>query len=931
MSEALGDDGLFCILALKPTTNSRIQKFYDSIDTLIEHSLDYDAQGYDTYFALSTFEDNTSRKSDNVCQLKSFFLDLDCGDDKDFNTQGEALTELKAFCKKLSLPKPTIINSGRGIHVYWKLEEPIGVDDWLPVAERLKKLCSLHGLRADPAVTSDASRVLRIPDTCNYKTDPPVEVKILAHSDAVDFDYFSELLGGEPIPAPEKVNNTTAFLDAINSNIVSKFDDIIAKSRDGVGCEQLRRVVDEPNTQSEPVWVSAMSIVKKCDDGGREQAHKISSGYDGYDPEQTDIKYDNIKYPHTCATFDERVQDICPDCPHFGKIKSPIVLGQKIAEAEETVVHEPALGLPSSPTQKYVIPTYPKPYFRGKNGGVYMRTSDSEGNIDEKMIYHNDLYVVRRLKDVELGEAIVMRLHLPKDGVNEFTVPLIAVTSREEFRKAMSKEGVAVTKMDELMTYTTTWVNELQATATADTAHRQFGWTDKTFSSFIVGNTEVRANELRFNPPSSPTAALFSAFEPSGDMQEWIDTMEFYNRDGMELHQYVLGTAFGSPLMAFSSVQCSTMHLHSKQGGHGKTTAMFSGASVWGNPKDLVLDRKDTHASKMNRGEIYHNLPLYIDELTNARGNELSDLVYQLTSGSQRNRMASGANQERFRGMPWSFISVTTGNASVIEAISSCKNAPTAEARRTLECLVHKTTQGIPKEVTDKFSEAIRDNYGHVGIPYIQYVIKHKEHVRQAYDKIKNRLDKKAGLGAEHTYWSAGAAATLTGCIIAKKLGFIDYDLKKLETWIIKQLEFNKSSVTDMSVSVEQLLNDYITDHYNSIIWIKSTQDLRKENNNGLDTLVIPDVTPRASKLVARYETDTKLIFIIPKYLKAWCADQQIHYSQLVTDLKTSMKATTRKVRITKGTLMDLPPCNTLVVKCNVDGVVSETSGSEDV
>ena len=60
-----------------------------------------------------------------------------------------------------------------------------------------------------------------------------------------------------------------------------------------------------------------------------------------------------------------------------------------------------------------------------------------------------------------------MSLHLPKDGVREFTIPLTSVTSREEFRKNMSMYGVAINRMDDLMKYTTTWVNELQATTVA--------------------------------------------------------------------------------------------------------------------------------------------------------------------------------------------------------------------------------------------------------------------------------------------------------------------------------------------------------------------------------------------------------------------------------------------------------------------------------
>mgnify|MGYP003629513942 FL=1 len=901
----LGDEGHYCILALKPTENRKVQKFFSSIDELQASAYDLDAEGYDTYFATARFKEPNSRKVDNVTQLKSFFLDLDCGEGKDFEDRNDALNALKRFCAKLSLPKPVLIDSGRGIHVYWRLKEAIGINEWTPVAERLKKLCVEHGLYADAAVTADAARVLRIPNTHNHKTDPPTEVKLLSYSSAVDFDHFNELLGGDMIPVPTKVENTTAFLDAVHSNIISSFDDIIVKSRGGTGCEQLRRVVDEPNTQSEPVWVSAISIAKHCDDAGRDKAHELSRGYDGYDAEETDTKYNNIKYPHTCSTFDERVNGVCTDCPHFGKVKSPIVLGQKIAEAEEEVVQEPAIDLPNAPISTYTIPTYPKPYFRGKNGGVYVRSSDADGEIDEKMIYHNDLYVVRRLKDKEVGEAIVMRLHLPKDGVREFTVPLTAVTSREEFRKAMSSQGVAVTKMDELMSYTTTWVNELQATIVADEAHTQFGWTNDKCEAFILGNTEIRGNEFRFNPPSTQTADLFSAFEPKGTLQGWSDMANFYAQDGMELHQYVMGTAFGSPLMALTSVSCSTMHLHSKGSGHGKTTALMSAATVWGNPKKLVLDEVDTHASKMNRGEVYKNLPLYIDELTNSRGKQLSDLVYQLTSGKQRGRMQSGSNQERARGDTWACCAVTNGNVSAVETISGYKNAPIAEAQRMLECKAGKT-HFVSKEVTDDFSETITDNWGQAGSIYIQYVINNIEQVRKTLKTMQVRLDKKAGLKAENRFWSAGVACTLTGLLIAKHLGLIDYDLKKVEKWALKQLEINKNTVSDMTVSVQQIINDFITDHYNSMLWIKSTQRFSKEQDNGMDMLVIPDAIPRSQKLVARYEPDTKLIFIIPKYLKSWSVEQQINYGQLVTDLKEKMGATYKKTRLTKGTAMDM-------------------------
>jgi len=95
-----------------------------------------------------------------------------------------------------------------------------------------------------------------------------------------------------------------------------------------------------------------------------------------------------------------------------------------------------------------------------------------------------------------------MRLHLPHDPVKEFTIPLTAVGSRDDFRKQMSAQGVGVLKMDDLMSYTMQWVNELQAVAKADEARRQFGWVGEDCASFVLGDREYFADREGANPPS---------------------------------------------------------------------------------------------------------------------------------------------------------------------------------------------------------------------------------------------------------------------------------------------------------------------------------------------------------------------------------------------------------------------------------------------
>jgi hypothetical protein len=921
LEKVLAEGNFYCLLALRnggKQWEDRKQLFFTTHDELLDAAIDFDADGWDTFYALGSFAGKGSRSADLVENVQAFFLDLDIGDDvKKYATRPEAMAALKTFCKEVSLPKPIIVDSGYGLHVYWPLSEPVPVRKWQVVAAKFKGLVSSMGLRADSAVTSDAARVLRIPSMHNWKGDSKVQVNVLCGSDPVSVEDFAKVIGMASIVVPAEDDGTISlFTEAMRRNNENSFKDIMVKTKAGRGCEQLKIIATDQDSTSEPMWRAGLSIAKFCNDG-EIAAHKISKGHEGYSPDLTQAKFDLIKGPYTCTTFDENNAGVCPDCPNWGKIKSPVTLGKKFKEAtEEEVVYAPATELPNAPVLEYVIPTYPKPYFRGANGGVYMRLKNADGDVDEKTIYHNDLYVVRRLKDVELGEAIVMRLHLPMDGVSEFTVPLTSVTSREEFRKQMSMRGVAVTKVEELMQYTTTWINELQNASAADEAHRQFGWPNKKMDKFILGNQEIHADKVKFNPPSSQTAGLFPAFEPKGDLQGWIDTVNFYNRDGMELHQYILGTGFGSVLMPFSSLHCAAMHIHSKESGLGKTTAMIAGASIWGNPEELIIQERDTYATKMNRGEMYHNLPLYMDELTNSHGTELSDLAYQLTSGRQRGRMTSGANQERHRGEAWQLLAVTTGNTSLIERISMIKNMPKAEAQRVLECHVKKVHFST-KEETDVFSKALTENYGWAGVPFVQYVMNNVEEVKQICADMQARVDRLAGLTAENRFWSVHAAMTLAGLHISNNLKLTSFDLPSVEKWIINQLRVNKATVDDMSVSIEQMLNDYMSEHFNSMIWIKSTARSGGEQNNGLDSLVIPDMMPRANKLVGRYETDLKRAYLLPKPLKEWCGKQQINYTQLVQDLKDKLGAKKKKVRITKGTQMQLPPADCIIVDCD--------------
>jgi hypothetical protein len=599
-------------------------------------------------------------------------------------------------------------------------------------------------------------------------------------------------------------------------------------------------------------------------------------------------------------------------------------LGRRLKEAEVNdegvYIEAPALELPNQPKTTYEIPKFPPPYVRGVNGGVYVRTTNEEGDTEEKRLYHNDLYVVKRVHDPEVGEAIVMRLHLPMDGVREFTLPMSAVTSTEEFRKALSSRGVTVKKMDELMTYTLHWVDELQATSTADQAHRQFGWANDEMDAFILGNQKVTATSVEFNPPSNQTVGLFPAFEAKGSYQEWRDNLELWNNERFVLQQFAIGMGFGSPLMEFMNTNCGTVSFYNKDSGVGKTALLLAASGIWGDPEQLVLQKDDTYNFKMNRAELMHSLPTGIDEITNMSPKQMSELVYQGTSGQQRGRMSQSSNVERYRGDRWSLLMMYTANTSVVERISMAKAMPKAEAQRVLECRVERMFDSVQdKEVTDAFENGLLNNYGHAGIIYVQYIMRNVDACRQLVLDVQKRVDKLAELTSENRFWSATIAATISGLLIAKKAGLHDFDVQKVFNWAVTDLVTqNKRNMTEMGGSVYDVLDDFFSENISYILQIKSTADNRGTHDNGLDQHVIPEQVARG-RLIARYETDTKMFYVKPKPLKEWCGELQINYAHLVSEIMTKCNGKRKKVRLTKGTNLQLPASDVIAMKFDME------------
>ena len=898
-------EGRYCVLGIGRYPD---QHFVDTREQVNELAEQFVSRRVDTYFGCAKFGPLNNRTHDNATYFRALWMDIDCGptkaapDDKGrikgYIDQQTGLAEFQKFCKAVKLPKPILVSSGYGIHAYWLLEETVSRTQWEPLSERLRQLCVEQGLIVDPSVF-EASRVLRIPGTFNFKNEEPMPVEVLS-SDTVRIPYaqMKDLLGAAD-PQPEKPDfipsSLSPMMEALMANKVKRFKTIMMKTARGEGCNQLLYCFENQATLDEPLWRSALSIAAFCVDR-HSAATKMSEKHDGYDPDEVEIKINNLRSkggPHHCATFEKQNPGGCDGCAHKGKIKSPIVLGIEIEEADdednEVVVEEE-----EGKTVTLNIPEYPFPFFRGKNGGVYRRPDDEES--DPVLVYEHDLYVVKRMRDPEMGEVALFRLHLPHDGVREFAVSTAAISSKDELRKLLAQQGVVAhhKQYENLAVFVVTFIKNLQYTRKADIMRTQFGWVEND-SKFIMGDKEITKDGTFYSPPTSTTEFFAEKIHPKGDIDKWKEVFNLYGMDGMEPHAFAALTAFGSPLFKFTGLDGAIINVIYELAGSGKSTILRMCNSVYGQPKELMAIPKDTFNSKMQQLGVMNNLPNTMDEITNMSGMEFSDVAYSISQGRGKNRMKSQSNALRLNNTSWKNMTLCSANCSFYEKLGEAKNTPDGESVRLLEYKIEPNDiigMALGKEM---FDHQLNENYGHAGEIYISWLVNNLEEAKALVKKIQARIDSEVQFTARERFWSAVAACNIAGGLIAKSLELHNYDMAKVYSWLKGMLSEMRNDVKPPNSTPISALGEFINSHIFNTLVVNGEVDARS------NLISMPVLEPR-NELLIRYEPDTKHLYIAAKQFKDFCVKQQIGYKELLkklTDLQVFVEATNK--RMSKG------------------------------
>jgi hypothetical protein len=888
--KALPSQGVYCATGIDPNGKGAVNKFAETLDELVELIEKFKAKGVNTFAAMGTFE-GFSRKADDCLYLKSFFIDLDVGPDKDYTSKDEAHAALSKLIEAAGLPDPVCINSGGGVHAYWIMDEDIPKDEWLIYAEKFKVLCLEH-IAIDPVVTADAARVMRCPDSYNYKFTPPERTSVLTDEIHVySFKDFKEFIGEEaPISINSLMDMLPKGLDEDTKKILkldnfeTKFAKIADRSMEGDGCGQIKYAIENADSLTEPIWRTTLSVIKFCSDGDI-WAHELFKGDKRYSKKDTDEKLRTIPGTLSCKEIDRLNPGVCVNCPHFGKLKNPLALGKEFKPAAPTEERgeyeegEEAQVAVRDKAHTQNVPDFPDflaPFLRGMNGGIYYQPSPVFNKQTKKfedqdavLVINHDLYPFKRLVSPHDGECLMLRLHLPHDANREFLLPMKYVYALEKFKDIMASNGVFPTPKGEqiLQQYIIKWGQYLQNTDRAEEMRMQMGWTDT--DSFVIGMKEY-AKEGVFEAPSSPFVRGLSKYlTQKGTYERWKQSMDMLNRPTYEMHAYGLLCGFGAPLVKFTNVSGFTISFTGASGS-GKTGAMYAGLSVMGDPKGQAVFEATDNALT-NRMVMLKNLMYGIDESSNHKPEKIADLVHKISQGSAKIRLQGSVDAERTHLMGAQTILFTTTNNPLTEKLGIFKEAADGENARLIEYLIGNP-EGLDKDAEYIF-DALKYNYGHAGPRFIEELIRLGDtEIRAIIARWKTKFHLDFGRKTEYRYYDASITAPFAAGEIAVKAGIIDLDLERVYSVVLDKILGIVNNVVQVNKKdYESVTTDFINKYHRGFLVMLEDHRIRSEPYIGL---------------VGRADIETGKIFISKTELKKYLAERRVSVAQFEVDLK---------------------------------------------
>lgn len=891
-------------------------KAFSTPEGLAAGALALSDKGLNTYFAVAgydkpeyfvTIDGETKKKwrtKDNAVSARCFWMDIDCQEEGMYKgSKAAGAKDLARFCKEANLPFPNyVVDSGNGLHAYWKMNIDVPKDQWNRIAAIIKALAKkLNFAQDDVTRTADIASVLRPIGTNNDKTHKNLgikPVKLLRENNAEvkvqDFvkalvDARTELGVAEP-----KVHQPKA--PSLNDALMIKYPDASAVTI-ALHCKQMRLMQElKGANQNEPTWRNCLGIIKHCIEGDA-LAHEWSKGYEAYDAAETQKKLDGWNAgPTTCEKFGEDNAPGCQGCKK--KCKSPIQLGEVAPEHVEEVIHlapiEVEDELNNTVTAEKVEPLPPLPasikkkFAYNPDQGLRGEITDAEGV--KTWVTFSNTYIrpydyFRDEDDGRYKLRFEVRTKPFEWKQHEMDVKSVG-SGNAVLMGEMASRAMVTTRHPKLLEeYMRTWVEEMQQNKDEMVMHDHLGWQED--NSFVTGTTRYykdgTTKEVVLNDKLRKTVKTLG-FKNVGDRARYTHLIDYaYNRPNHEAYQMSYIAGFASPLV--NLLESGPMGIlfsgWSNDSGFGKTTAAKLGAGIFYDPMSVLQAGRTTEYALFLHAGMRRNLVTVVDELTEWATDRSANFAYNYSSGMAKEQGAAAGGLRDNAKYNWNAIGVCTGNKSQHANIRMHNQECQAQLARVFE---YEFTAGHTETLSkDEGHEVMQELMGMQGVfaaDYATYLVKNRDAIKTRLQTTFNSFMTNTGVSKAARFWVIGCSAAWVGFCIAKELGVHNFDGKAFAQWLKGQLirhdKVSRAAAVDYGSMFGEVVNSL---HSKFII----TAD---RGTRGTKARIAPGYSIPRNGIVGRCNLAEGDMFVSVAAVTDWCKEHKADKAKMIRDAK---------------------------------------------
>lgn len=409
-----------------------------------------------------------------------------------------------------------------------------------------------------------------------------------------------------------------------------------------------------------------------------------------------------------------------------------------------------------------------------------------------------------------------------------------------------------------------------------DVQFEQFGWKEDD-TAFLYG-LDLYAPDGVHRVPGSSELILRSREAqvgpaPGGSVDAWTDAVDTLFAAGHEPQSAAILASFGAPLIRFLDKEegGAILHFTTAETGKGKTWALMGAWTVWGRKDGLSLTAKDTKTSKSLSLGALGNLPVFHDELTNKDPSVIREFIEVFTDGRDKLR-ATQSGEIRHTSARWQTLLLSASNVSIYDALTR-ENVRDAMTARVME-LGGVELKNVDYHRGEQLKKIMTENSGHAGHAYLQYLVQPevRAFVIAKLDETTKRLWDTGKFDSSHRYWVRALAAMDIGGSIAKHLGLIRVDVRRVMDWMYAQAREKQVVARPWAV---EMLAEYLNQHREHTLSMPGPWNRR----TGPDARI---VELNRKELRIRYEVKDKRYILAQEPFRKWIVARQQNYHEMI-------------------------------------------------